>query len=247
METAEDLATREGPLINRNYILGNHADRAYWDAKFEAARAFMRERSVLPSTLIEIATQHPLVNGKEPNEEFIGRLELGRELFEREQARGQYVDICLCSSRHGHEGVEDEISLSDAGINYLLSRGLPKECLHGMELVDKYKGEAGSFGSADECFVAASYFQDKPFGKLLAVMSPVQVFRKVLHYVEFGVLPLVFTAPAAEMYHEWIGEIFESVPRVLLTDPDLQSPSSKYAERVRRGRDPRRMMSLAKG
>jgi hypothetical protein len=101
-----------------------------------------------------------------------------------------------------------------------------------------YKGDAGVYNSADECFVAASYFTDRGFAHLISIVSPAQLLRKVLHYAAFGVLPLTYTAPTAEMFHDYVGEIFDKIPYVLLVDHDLQSPGSTASAESRASRMP---------
>jgi hypothetical protein len=86
--------------------------------------------------------------------------------------------------------------------------------------------------------VTASYYRDGPFGSLLAVVSPGQLQRKMLHYVAFGVFPLLHTAPTVPMYHDPIGEVFDALPRVLTEDAELSPGTSSWAERLRVARRP---------
>jgi hypothetical protein len=213
-------------------------ERRYWEAQFVRARQFMQRRCELDSVLIEIAAQHPLVNGHEPGEEFTARLDLGHELFERFRRDATRVEIYVPGSRHVHEGIADKISLSSAGTMYLLSLGVPAHAIHGDDLNLAYKGVAGVYGSADECFVAASYFKDEDFGRLISVVSPAQLLRKTLHYAAFGVLPLSYTAPTEVMFHDYVEEVFNKIPYVLLKDHDLQSPDSEAANVLRGERKP---------
>ena len=108
---------------------------------------------------------------------------------------GIKVEIYVPGSTHVFKGHADKISLSKAGINFLSQLGIPLEALHGDDLNIKYKGMDGVYNSADECFVAASYFKDNNFGRLYSVLSPVQLFRKTFHYMEYGVLPQNYNAP----------------------------------------------------
>jgi hypothetical protein len=121
--------------------------------------------------LIEVSAQHPLVGGTRPDEEFGVRLERGKELRDELMGRGFRVELYVPGSRHKHDGVPDLVSLSSAGTSYLIDSGIPSEVIHGDDLNERYKGAAGVYGSADECFVAASYFKDGEFGLLASVLG----------------------------------------------------------------------------
>lgn len=189
--------------------------------------------------LIEIAAQHPLVNGDQPGDEFSARLNRGVELFDTFRRLAPIVEVYVPGSLHMHGGSPDSVSLSYAGTTYLEAAGIPRSALHGDDLNLTYKGDAGVYNSADECFVTASYFKDQSFGHLVSVVSPAQLLRKTLHYAAFGVLPLSYTAPTEEMFHDYLDEIFEKIPYVLLVDHDLQSPESTAAAALRADRKPR--------
>jgi len=200
----------------------------------------MASRGGQDSVLIEVAAQHPLVNGTKPGSEFTARLDRGIELFRALQKEYQLVEMYVPGSRHAHLGTADDLSLSNAGTAYLREAGIPPEVLHGDDLNTTYKGNAGVYNSADECFVTASYFKDADFGRLISVVSPVQLFRKMLHYAAFGVLPLSYTAPTDSTYHDYVEEAFDNIPYVLLTDHDLQSAESSAAAEARAERMPDR-------
>jgi hypothetical protein len=209
-----------------------------WREKYDTALAFMEFRRTNPGVLIEIAAQHPLIDGVRPGAEFAFRLECGKDLFEKLASRGYPVEIYVPGSRHEFEGRADRLTLSKAGQDYLESSGVPREVIHGDDLNEHYKGDEGVYGSADECFVASSYFRDNQFGRLMSVASPAQMLRKTLHYIAFGVLPLNYTAPTDYSYHDYLHEIFVSIPHVLLIDGTLQDSSSEEARRLRRERRP---------
>ncbi|WP_328958960.1 hypothetical protein [Kitasatospora purpeofusca] len=209
-----------------------------WRDRLLAARTFMRTRRHLPGVLIEVAAQHPLVDGATPGEEFAARLRRGHELFQEYRKAGRPVEVYVPGSRHRHLGVEDKSSLSRAGGDFLEKLGVAPSAVHGDDLNERYKGEAGVYGSADECFVAASYFKDGDFGTLVSVCSPAQMMRKTLHYLQFGVYPLNHTAPTPEGYHDFLDELLVSVPGVLDTDDTLQAPDSDGADRLRADRRP---------
>lgn len=221
------------------WAIGTDQDREYWERKYEIARRFMESRRSIPASLIEVAAQHPLVEGEIPNEEFTKRLLLGKRLYEEERGAGKRVEIYLPGSRHVHEGVEDMISLSEAGRRFLLKQGVPGDVIRGDDLNSKYKGEKGVYNSADECFVASSYYKSRNFGALLSVLAPAQVFRKTLLYIEFGVIPLNYTAPTLDTFHSYIGEIFDAIPYVLFVDHDMQGEDSIRANELRNLRAPK--------
>jgi len=210
-----------------------------WEEKLKAAKTFMKSRKKKNKILIEIAAQHPLEKGKFPNEEFKQRLLLGKSLYQNEKKKGKHVEIYVPGSRHMHKNIADEISLSQAGVNFLLKEGLPKKDINGENLNNKYKGKKGVYNSADECFVASSYFKDGNFGLLYSVLSPVQLFRKALHYIWFGVLPLFYTAPTQDTYHNYLRETYDLIPHVRDFDPGMQSKNSFWGNKWRKERIPR--------
>jgi hypothetical protein len=210
-----------------------------WRAKYLAARRFMAARASHERVLIEVAAQHPLADGLRPNEEFRARLDRGRELFHRYRDGGRFCEIYVPGSRHLFEGHADRVSLSEAGRAYLTEHGVPAVAIRGDDLNVKYKGDDGVYGSADECFVAASYYRDGEFGTLVSVCSPAQMIRKTLHYIEFGVVPLNFTAPVVDGFHDYMNELFVQVPQVLAIDPRVQGDSAE-AKRLRAERKPQR-------
>ncbi|MET7704054.1 hypothetical protein [Streptomyces sp. NPDC005485] len=212
--------------------------RAAWDKRLEQARALMAARRGRPRALIEVAAQHPLVAGVRPNEEFEARLNRGRELYTQLVSEGMDVELYVPGSRHMFHGTADKISLSRAGSDYLAAHGVPAAHVRGEDLNRRYKGDDGVYNSADECFVTASHFKDSDFGTLISVLAPGQLHRKMLHYIHFGVLPLAHTAPTPTSFHNYVHEAFVELPHVLLEDPDLQTPDSPKATRLRAERRP---------
>jgi hypothetical protein len=209
-----------------------------WARKYHEARVLMEERCRIPSVLIEVAAQHPLVGGLYPNAEFRARLDRAVQVYGEYRSRGMSAEFYVPGSRHVDEGLPDKVSLSHAGLEYLLKQGIPSEQLHGDDLNDRYKGDDGVYGSADECFVAASYFKDQGFGSLATVLSPVQLPRKMVHYIHFGVIPLAFTAPTDDPYHDLVHELFVALPHALLVDGAAQGPESDLARALRATRRP---------
>lgn len=213
-------------------------NRKQWEEKYENAKQFMALRKDKKSILIEIAAQHPLVDGFYPNEEFAERLLLGKRLYEKRKKEGYDVAIYVPGSRHMHEGIADKIALGEAGKRFLLKNKVPANIVHGEDLGSKYKGEKGVYNSADECFVAASYFKDGDFGQLYSILSPLQIYRKALHYIWFGVLPLFYTAPTAQTFHNYIKEVYELIPYIRDQDPSVQDEDSYYGNLWRHERKP---------
>jgi len=212
--------------------------KVLWRAKYSSARAFMEERAGNSRVLIEVAAQHPLTDGLYPNEEFQARLDRGKELFEMYSVEAGMVEIYVPGSRHVFEGRADRISLSEAGGRYLEQHGVPRRIIRGEDLNWRYKGKDGVYGSADECLVAASYFRDANYSTLASVVSPMQMLRKTLHYIEFGVVPLNYTVPILNAFHDYIEELFEQIPNVLSVDSTLQGDSAE-AKRLREERKPK--------
>jgi hypothetical protein len=208
--------------------------RAQWETKLATAKTFMQKRSGQYNTvLIEVAAQHPLKNGTMPDEEFSARLLQAKQLYQLHTNAGKKVEVYIPGSRHKEGSHIDAITLSQAGVDFLVAQGLPATSLHGEDLNQKYKGEAGVYNSADECFVAASYFKDGMFGQLLSVVSPVQLMRKALIYIWQGTLPLFYTAPTQNTYHNWVQEIYNTLPEVRDNDPDWQGKDSKFGQMSR--------------
>jgi hypothetical protein len=209
-----------------------------WRHRYADARDFMRSRHHVQRALIEVAAQHPLTPDGIPGVEFRARLDRSLTLFRELRDQGLDVEIYVPGSRHHFDGHDDPVSLSSAGNAYLRDFGMPEEHLHGDDLNERYKGAEGVYGSADECFVAAGYFVDGNFGRLFSVLSPNQMLRKTLHYLAFGVVPLNVTAPVDEPYHDFLYELFEATPEVLLVDSSLQGENSMGARRLRSERKP---------
>ena len=65
------------------------------------------------------------------------------------------------------------------------------------------------------------------------------MIRKTPHYIEFGVVPLNFTVPVANGFHDYLNELFIQVPQVLGVDARVQ-PDPAEARRPWPKRRPRR-------
>ena len=216
---------------------GEAVSRRWQQASIRAAR-FMKGRAAGTDVLIEVGAQHPLDQGVRPGSEFRSRLDEAHSLFLKFSTE-QTVELYIPGSRHSTMGVADDITLSTAGVQYLMDRGVPGTSLHGDDLNDYYMGADGVYCSADECFVAAQYFTDNPrFGTLLSVVCPFQLTRKTLHYIHFGVVPTFIPVIASPDFHDATSEATEAIPYVLITDASCQGETSSYAARVRTERSP---------
>lgn len=213
--------------------------REQWDAKAAAAHKTMTERAHLRKVLLVIAAQHPLEDGRRPGPEFRARLDRARALALAYRDQGYAVEAYVPGSRHQHAGRADQISLATAGTEYLRAHDWPADLpLHGADLNRRYKADAGVYNTADECYVAAQYFHDGQFGRLVTVTSEVQVLRQKLHYLWFGVEALAHTAPLLESFHNPVTEAYFQIPYVRDVDPDWQAPNSELGQKSRTERRP---------
>ena len=235
--------TNEITKENNNAIMTDDTI-AYWKLKEKSAIVNMRKRKRNNNILIEVAAQHPLVDGVYPNEEFLSRLDSSINLYNEKTNQGFNVKIYVPGSIHlDSHGIADEISLSEAGKKYLIENGIPDNDIYGDEknsLYDKIRYHKGVYNSADECFIASNIFFDEinNFGQLYSICSPNQLMRKTLFYIEFGIIPKIITVPSSDMFHNFFHELFISIPYVLNEDHDYQSKISKEAIRTRKERLP---------
>ena len=215
-------------------------NRKYYQEKYEKAILNMKRDS--NRVLIEIAAQHPLIDSLYPNDEFKARLDMGIYLYHKLLKEGYDVIIYVPGSLHKNpDGLISKVSLSDAGCSYLIKNGLPREILRGNEYNSKYDKERaypGVYNSADECFIASKIFNDKKenFSKLICICSPNQSIRKTLFYIDNEVIPLVYTVPVLNSFHNVIGEVYDCIPYVLEVDHNQQELGSKEAIRTRNER-----------
>ena len=210
--------------------------RPQWEAWYASAERRMARRKKKDSgiDLIEIAAQHPLKNGKTPDTAYQQRLDFGIELYQRLKAQGRQVEIYVPGSVH----IPDTVSLSAAGITYLKESGKIDEAdILDEEINTEYKGKDGVYNSADECYVAAEIYKDGDYTDLHCICSANQMLRKKLFYFRFGVIPQMWALPD-DSFHSDIGEIFESIPDVLLNDADWQKKESRHFIRTREERMP---------
>lgn len=203
----------------------------YWRRKQAVIRNKPTYNSENKRVLIEIAAQHPLKDGKEPGLEFESRLLRAVELYKKEIENGNEVIFYIPGSKHcitNKEGekIQDEISLSEAGKNYLITHGIPQEIVRAGDSNTKYKGGKGVYNSGDECYVASKIYEDEECNKLISVVSPVQVFRKGMFYNEFGIQPQIYSVPVENTFHNYVGEFFWSLYITTFVDHDWQGDKS---------------------
>ena len=215
--------------------------KEYWTNKYNYAQKYMYDRQkMVDGVLIEVAAQHPLKNRSLPNKEFQARLNKAIELYNEHITSGDDVMIYVPGSRHMFENVADDISLSEAGVNYLINQGIPAEHLLGEVENNRYKGQHGVYNSADECYVASQIFKNGQFEKLICVCSPNQIMRKTMLYIEFGCIPICYGVTTEKMFHKNIvEEIFNSLNYVLYEDHSWQNQESSWFKYFRDTRRPK--------
>jgi hypothetical protein len=216
-----------------------------WMTWLKSARDLVASRKNEKSILIELGAQHPLQDGVRPAPEFQARLDKGVELYKTYTAQGYHVEIYVPGSRHMEKGVEDLVSLCDAGVIYLAQHGVPAKALHGEDLNDAYKGHysdaplKGVYSSADESYVACRYYQEKGFGRMVTICSPIHMQRQRLHSLANGVLPEMVTIFVESFYHKAETEMTVDLPLVLnAKDPTLQAIDSPRGLEFRKLRMP---------
>ena len=187
--------------------------------------------------LIEVAAQHPLVNGK-PGEEFEYRLKKGIQIYNNEKEKGNkpiiYIPGSLHSIKKNNKWESDEKTLSEAGKKYLLENGITEQSIRSEETNMRFK-EDGVYNSADECLVATLIAKNEGIDRIVSIASPVQISRKALFYLEFGFLPEMYGVGLEKTYHNYIEEIFWSLYITYFIDHTWQK-SYMYAK-LREERD----------
>lgn len=188
-----------------------------WQKYFvEAKNNTLSIKKKYDKILIEIAAQHPLVKGYFPNEEFSKRLLLGYQLYQDlEKENPGNVYFYIPGSLHKYNEKKDKISLAQAGENFLNELGIPRSKIYSDSANAKYTHENGVYNSVDECFVATEIVKNEHFKELHCVCSSGQMMRKVLIYIKLGLVPYMHTVSCDEMYHNYIYEIFNSIPQIL--------------------------------
>lgn len=211
--------------------------QASWKDAYSTAKQNMSTRKDRKGALIEVAAQHPLVDGELPNEEFEKRLLKAIDLYKQLSAEGKTVKIYVPGSIHKDKGVIDNISLSEAGKRFLIKQGISKKDILADEMNKKYKGKEGVYNSTDECYVASQIFEELKYGELHCICSPAQMVRKVFSYIHCGYVPQIHTVSCDNMYHDYVDEIFVKVPN-LLKDRNILDDDWEEAKETRRLRKP---------
>ena len=210
----------------------------YWQKKQDnAVIAAIMRKSKYRNILIEVAAQHPL-DGDKPDIEFQKRLDYGINLYHQLCSENTQAYIYVPGSVHCYEGIQDPVSLSCAGKNYLSEKGIPENHIFGEDMNDKYKGDLGVYNSADECYVASEIYKNGRYADLYCVCSPNQMMRKQLFYLAFEVIPQFYTVPCESLAHDAIYELFEAIPDVVFRDHTWQNEDSFNANRTRKYRMP---------
>ena len=123
--------------------------------------------------LIEVAAQHPLVDGK-PGEEFEYRLKKGIQIYNNEKGKGNepiiYVPGSLHSIRNNSKWKIDKRTLSEAGRMYLIENGIPAKDIRADEANERFK-EDGVYNSGDECLVATLIAMEEGIDRIICGFS----------------------------------------------------------------------------
>lgn len=204
-----------------------------WKDLYDEAFVYTKQLQVSNGILIEVAAQHPLVDKKYPNTEFTKRLATAAEKYIIWTHQGYKVAIYVPGSKHVHNGVEDAISLSEAGTKYLLDYGINKDDIYGDAENKKYTDGRGVYNTEDECFVATQLFKDLGFGKLVSICSPAQLMRKQFAYIKYGIITEMYSVPYKYMFHNYVDEYFKEIPAFLENDID-------HFKNIRKSRQPSR-------
>lgn len=194
-----------------------------WNPRYEKATKYMSECSQRSDIiLVEVAAQHPLVDGLYPGIEFKSRLmEAGNILYNPEVLAGCYesdrdnIYVYVPGSKHEMNGVEDKVSLSTAGITWLDER-LPQynsQFIGGDKKNFELTDGKGIFNSEDECLAATRVFEELEAGRFISVCSQGQMMRKALYYIQFGYYPEFIVVPG--IHHNPIWEAVYGIPRML--------------------------------
>lgn len=184
-----------------------------WKEKeLEAKCKSKGRKNLYKKVLIEVAAQHPLKKGKFPEEEYAKRLDIAYELM------GEDVYIYLPGSLH----VPDEVSLNEAGKEYLLKKGVPENriIITGDEV----------YNSTDECRVASRILIENEFAELICICSPAQLMRKALSYISFGVYPSFKIASCDELFHSYVEEATRNIPILLNGGKELEREKERLCE-----------------
>lgn len=209
----------------------------YWKDRFESAI-----HNETKNVLIEVAAMHPLNNGK-PGTEFQDRLIQAIELYNIEKDKGNNPIIYIPGSLHyvinpnNNTPQIDSQPLSEAGKEFLITHGIPEGAIRANVINLDIKGEDGVYNSGDECYVATQIARNENCGRIISVVSPVQIYRKALFYQEFGYNPEIYATGSEKIAHNYIGETFWSLYITYMNDQDWQTGFISYLTRKERDID----------
>ena len=209
----------------------------YWNNRYESIPT-----NNTKNVLIEIAAIHPLVDGK-PGKEFEEHLLQGMELYELEKQKGNNPIIYIPGSlryiinKTTNEMEVEAMPLAEAGKKFLISHGIPENIIRANLSNIEFKGENGVYNSADECYVATQIAKKENCGRIISVVSPVQIYRKALFYNEFGFNPEIYATGTEKTAHNYIGEIFWSLYLTYMNDQDWQYSFLSFLTRKERNLD----------
>lgn len=229
---------------NENYqVLGdereNNLPEAFWDRQYKISMNNMEKaKNNNKAVLIEIASQHPLEKDGTPNSEFKARLDKGVEIYFKNRNNNIPTTLAVIGSIHIFNNNFDPCSLSTAGKNYLISRGVSEKDIEADDAINKYKGEEGVYNSMDECFVISKLFKDGNYSDLLSIVSPYQMYRKMLTYIANGLISQCIPVYVDNMFHNPIGEIMFNIQDVLYIDHDSQDRNKEAYINSREERKP---------
>lgn len=236
-EHFESIWNKASLTLGENEIKKESQYKNWEELLKSSSERMIKSRQTGNGLLIEVAAQHPLDEGKYPNEEFSKRLDKAIELYNRLNQSGESVYIYVPGSIHKNNEVVDELSLSGAGKNYLVEKGISSAVIYSDEMNVKYKGDQGVYNSTDECYVATQIFEEMKFKQIYCVCSPAQLLRKAFSYIKFGTLPYFEVANAERLHHSYVDEYFKMIPLLLSDDKALQL-DSELGEEIRKYRKP---------
>ena len=197
--------------------------------------------------LIECASQHPLKPDGTPGEEFQARLDRAIKIYKKYRDDGWQVNIYVPGSLHqikNRQGIYDVdlIPLCESGKQYLINNEVDAGDILGQEANERYKGKAGVYCSADECYVSSNLFLDGNYQRFIVICSPAQAMRKTLYYLLSKTLPIIYTeAPqthCATTFHNYAYEAIKSIPEIIASMDDMQGENCCKAIAIREDRDP---------
>ncbi|MCI9063217.1 MAG: hypothetical protein HFJ17_01225 [Clostridia bacterium] len=220
-------------LLLKNIPVEKSEADIYWKEKVDSIDKKDNNRVV-----IEVAAIHPLVEGK-PNQEFQERLRKAIEIYNIEKDELNDPIIYVPGSIHSvkkEEFIEDACALSEAGKEFLIDNGIPEEDIRAEDANIKYKYNDGVYNSGDECYVASQIANNEDRGRIISLVSPVQVYRKALFYHEFGYNPEMYAVPTEKTAHNYISEAFWSLYLTYMRDNDWQKSFLSCLTRKERDR-----------